>query len=127
MESNLNISIIDLLLDELLSLTVSLENRVKDNSSEPTAWIDLLDQRQEVIDKLSGLIATGYAITEDQRKKYIEPAYRSDQRIIAIMNNKKDNSEMQLARVRRNRAVSEQYSDYGRLATPYGAFLDKKK
>jgi hypothetical protein len=126
MDSKLSCSSIEFLLGELLSLTLSLENRVRDDSTEPEVWIDLLDKRQDVIDKLSGLIATGYTLTDAQRKDYMEPAYRSDQNMIAIMHNKKDHSEWQLATVRRKRAANEQYSDFGKLASPYGAFVDKK-
>jgi hypothetical protein len=126
MDSKSGLSSIDVLLGELLSLTLSLENRVRDESGEPEVWIDLLDKRQDVIDQLSGLIATGYTLTDAQRKDYIESAYRSDQNIMAIMHNKKDHSEWQLANVRRKRAANEQYSDYGKLASPYGAFVDKK-
>jgi hypothetical protein len=126
MDSKSSLSSIDLLLGELLSLTLSLENRVRDESSEPEVWIDLLNKRQNVIDQLSGLIATGCTLTDAQRKDYIEPAYRSDKNILAIMHNKKDHSELQLANVRRKRAANEQYSDYGKMASPYGAFVDKK-
>jgi hypothetical protein len=49
----------DSLLNDLLKLTLSLEEIVLDEESEPEKWIELLDKRQEVIDKLSGLFAEG--------------------------------------------------------------------
>jgi flagellar protein FliT len=117
----------DSLLNDLLKLTLSLEEIVLDEESEPKNWIELLDKRQEVMDQLTGLFAEGISLTETQKKIYLQPTYEADQRIVPIMEWKKNESVIQLANIRKSKAANQHYGGYGNSYSPYGAFFDKKK
>jgi flagellar protein FliT len=123
----MDISSLDALLSNLLSLTLSLEKIVIDEESEPEAWIALLDQRQEVMDQLSALFADGVSVTDTQKQTYLQPSYEADQRIVPIMDRKKKEVEIELANVQKSKAANRQYVEYGNAPSPYGAFFDKKK
>jgi flagellar protein FliT len=122
----MNTTSLDPLLNDLLKLTLSLEQIVLDDDSEPEQWIELLDHRQKVMDQLSGRFADGVTLTEAQKKIYLQPTYESDLKIIPIMDQKKQASEMQLAHVRKSKAANQQYGGNGYSYSPYGAFFDKK-
>jgi flagellar protein FliT len=123
----MNITSLDSLLNDLLRLTLSLEKIVLDEESEPEKWIEFLDQRQEVMDQLSGLFAEGVTLTEAQKQIYLQPTYEADQKIVPIIARKKMTSETQLANLRKSKAASQYYGGYGNSYSPYGAFFDKKK
>lgn len=116
---------LDFLLDDLLRLTISLEERVLDEESEPEEWTKLLDERQVVMDQLSGLFAEGASLTDSQKQTYIQPAFEVDKKIVPIMDREKKKLETQIANVQKSKTVNQQYGGYG--ASPYGAFFDKKK
>ncbi|MDQ0918585.1 hypothetical protein [Paenibacillus sp. V4I5] len=123
----MNIISLDSLLSDLLKLTISLEERVLDEESEPEEWIELLDQRQVIIDQLSGLFAEGVSLTEAQKQTYLQPAYEFDKKIVPIMDREMKKLESQLANIKISKAVNKQYGGYGASSSPYGAFFDKKK
>jgi flagellar protein FliT len=123
----MNITSLDSLLIDLLRLTLSLEKIVLNEESEPEKWIELLDERQEVMDQLSGLFAEGVTLTEAQEQIYLQPTYETDQKIVPIMDRKTKASETQLANVRKSKAVNQHYGGNSNSYSPYGAFFDKKK
>lgn len=123
----MNMTSLDSLLNDVLRLTLSLEEIVLDEESEPEKWIEILDKRQEVMDQLSGMFVEGISLTEAQKQTYLQPAYESDQKIIPIMDRKKRMSEIQLTNGWRSKAVNQHYGGYGNSQSPYGAFFDKKK
>ncbi|WP_054025394.1 flagellar protein FliT [Bacillus sp. FJAT-28004] len=118
---------LDSLLNELLNHTLSLEQRVLDDNSEPEEWIELLNKRQEIIDLVSELLAQGLSFTDTQRKTYLQPAYEIDQKIVPIMDRKKQALGSEIMNMKKTQAVNQQYGDYGNSYSPYGAFFDKKK
>ncbi|CAM4389405.1 hypothetical protein L1N85_23935 [Paenibacillus alkaliterrae] len=123
----MNITSLDSLLNDLLTLTLSLEKIVFAEENEPEKWIELLDKRQEVMDQLSGLFAEGVSLTEAQKKIYLQPTYEADQKIVPIMDRKKKASETQLTNVRKSKAANQHYGGYVNSYSPYGVFFDKKK
>jgi flagellar protein FliT len=126
-EAMMTITSVESLLNDLLTLTLSLEETVFDQECEPEQWIELLDKRQQVIDQLSGMFAQGISLTEAQKHTYLKPAYEADQKIIPRMDRMKQASETQLANLRKSKAANEQYGGYQNSHSPYGAFFDKKK
>ncbi|OME87129.1 hypothetical protein BK120_03865 [Paenibacillus sp. FSL A5-0031] len=118
---------LDSLLNDFLSYTFTLEQRILEDNSEPEEWVELLDKRQEVIDLVSEALEHGCSFTEIQIQTYLQPAYEVDQRIFPIMNRKKQNLGSEIMNMKRSQAVNQQYGDYGNSHSPYGAFFDKKK
>ena len=123
----MNTTSLDSLLNDLLTLTLSLEIRVLDEESEPDEWIELLDKRQDVMDQLSKLFAEGVSLTAGQKQTFLQPTYEVDQKIVPIMDQKKQASETRLANVRKSIAANQNYGVYSNSYSPYGAFFDKKK
>jgi flagellar protein FliT len=118
---------LDSLLNDFLMNTLSLEQSVKDDYSEPEEWIELLNQRQEVIDSLSVLFEQGISLTDAQKKMYLQPAYEVDLRIVPLIDRKKKILEADMMNLNRSKAVNQQYGESGNSYSPYGAFFDKKK
>lgn len=118
---------LDSLLNDFLINTLSLEQRVLDDTSEPEEWIELLDKRQELIESISGLLAQGFSFTEVQKKNYLQPAYEVDQKIVPLMDMKKQSLGTEIMNLKKTKAVNQQYGEYGNSYSPYGAFFDKKK
>ncbi|WP_169084615.1 flagellar protein FliT [Paenibacillus sp. PL91] len=118
---------LDSLLNDFLLHTLSLQQRVLDDDSEPEEWIDLLDKRQVVLESISRCLEKGFSFSEIQKKNYLQPAYEVDQKIIPIMDRKKQDLGSEIMNMKRSQAVTQQYGDFGSTYSPYGAFFDKKK
>ena len=123
----MNIISLDSLLNDLLRHTLSLEKIVLEEESDPEKWIELLDKRQEAMDQLSERFAEGFCLTEAQKQIYLQPAYEADQRIVSIIERKKQASESQLANVQKGKVANQFYGGNSNSYSPYGAFFDKKK
>lgn len=123
----MNNASLEALLNELLALTLSLEKAVQDEEEEPDTWLELLDERQEIMDELSELFAQGITLTEDQKRLYIQPLFDLDQKIVPMMGRRKQGVEVQMANLQKSKQVNMQYGGYGSSYSPYGAFFDKKK
>lgn len=118
---------LDSLLNDFLLCTLSLEKSVLEDESEPEEWIELLDNRQAVMESLSSLLAQGIPLTEAQKKNYLQPAYEVDQMIVPIMERKKKKLESDFVNLKKSQAINQQYGESGNTYSAYGAFFDKKK
>jgi flagellar protein FliT len=117
---------LDSLLNDFLLITLALEKRVLDDESEPEEWIELLNQRQVIMDCLSKLLSEGITISTTQKQAYLQPVYEVDLKIVPAMDRKKKELESEMANVRRSKAINQQYGGYGKSYSPYGAFFDTK-
>ncbi|MDR6553573.1 hypothetical protein [Paenibacillus qinlingensis] len=118
--------VLDELLNQLLQLTLSLEQVVSEKESDPELWVELVSQRQVIMDELTNLFREGVTLTETQKQTIMQPAYEMNIKIVALMTQEKDKMAAQIANLQRSKAVNDQYGGLGN-ASPYGAFFDKKK
>lgn len=118
------------LLEELYTLTSSLRQHVLQYESEseegPDIWVDLLDQRQEIIDKLSNLMEHGFTFSETHKKQYLENVYQIDQQVIPLIDEKLKHVQSQIGNMKKSKTVNSQYSGYS-APNAFGSFFDKKK
>lgn len=114
------------LLEQLLTISVTLEQHVLEDLDFPDGWLQLVEQRQEVIDQLSACFQQGAVLTVDQKEQYIKKAYEIDQRILPVINRKKNEFASKISSLQKSKQVNKQYSGYSDYV-PYGAFFDKKK
>lgn len=118
---------LDFLLKDLLKSTYLLEKSLLDNESEPEEWIELLNQRQEIMDSLSILFSQGVSLTDAQKKSFLQPIHEVDLTIVPMIHRKKKVLEFEMINMNKSKAVNQQYGDFGHSYSPYGAFFDKKK
>ncbi len=116
---------LETLLERLLTLTLSLESLVMQEDADPQRWVEILDQRGEVMEQISGLDETGIRLSEEQKRTYLEKVHEIDQRVLPIMIEKKAGVQSQLHNIQRSKAVHQHYGGY-RGYNPYGAFFDKR-
>lgn len=117
---------LDELLNDLLKLSLSLEKLVSEEERDPEEWIELLEQRQVIIDKLTKLFDDGITLSEAQKQTIMRPAFETDNKVIAMMSREKAKLAFQIADLQKSKTVNEQYGGYSG-ASLYGAFIDKKK
>ncbi|MFM1651289.1 flagellar protein FliT [Brevibacillus sp. B_LB10_24] len=113
------------LLERLLALTLGLEKSVNDAQEDPDVWVKILEERQGVMDSISGMLANGEVLSEHLKHQYIEKAYQCDQKILPILNKKKEELATKIGQLNRSKTVNLQYQGYGNIAS-YGAFFDQK-
>jgi len=113
-------------LERFLDLTQALKQTIFDPESDPETWSSLFDQRQEVIEQLSALFAQGIALTDEQKSKYLKPAYEMDQLIVPMIEKRKRALEAEQEQFHKAKQANQQYVGYG-ASVPYGAFFDKRK
>lgn len=121
----MSISSLQTLLENLLERTLSLEKLVLSDDSEPDDWVGILEARQEIIGNLTDLFADGVTLSDYQKQHYLGKVYEIDQRLLPIMEKKKEEVQTSLSNIQRSKAARNQYFDSG--YTPYGAFFDRKK
>jgi len=115
---------VDAMLDRLLESTILLEQIVIDDNADPDEWISVLDEREELIAIIQGSGLTGERLTEVQRDKFSK-INEVNQRLIPIMDNRKQGVQKQLRNVQRSKQAMHSYNDDG--PNGYGAFIDRKK
>jgi|GEM_PF-1072411 len=121
---------LNLLLEQLHSLTESLKQQVVDHEHEANDttgnWILLLNERQKIIDLLTLNVGKSANFPDDQGKDYFEKVRLLDQQILPIIRAKMAEIQSQLLSIKKSKLANQQYNGgYG--YTPYGAFFDKKK
>jgi predicted metal-dependent hydrolase len=118
------------LLEQLELLTVHLQKQVFAYDIEleegPGSWLDILAERQRVIDQLSVLLEQGFQFSEAQKKRYLEKVYQMDQQLQPFIEEKMREIQGRLANLQKSKFANQQYNGYG-LIEAYGSFFDKKK
>jgi len=115
------------LLEDLLSLTKQLERALMNISDEDTGdnWLEMLDERQRVMDQISEQVKRGYVISPEQKESFIAPAYAIDQQLVSLLQERKNDVQSQISRMNSLKKAKSLYSPGGMSA--YGAFFDKRK
>ncbi|MCC0566459.1 flagellar protein FliT [Brevibacillus borstelensis] len=110
---------------ELLRLSREWERAVLQEEADPDEWVELLDQREQVIRQIDEAMRAGAVPREEWKQQYVEPTFELDQRLIEVMEEKKDRLSEKINQIKQGKTVNKQYLGYGTSA--YGAFFDKKK
>lgn len=115
---------IDALLEQLGGVTCRLEQVVMFSESEPEEWMDLLDERENLVEQLQeiGLVASN--LTELQRNELVQIDV-INQRVVSFMERRKNGVQQQLNNLQRSKLAMNSYNEVG--ANGYGAFFDRKK
>jgi hypothetical protein len=113
------------LLERLLALTLDLEKCVNDPQEEPEEWVKIFEERQGVMDSISSMLANGEVLSEPLKHKYVEKAYHCDQKILPVLNRRKEELAAKIGQLNRLKTANLQYHGYGNFAS-YGAFFDQK-
>lgn len=114
------------ILQHFLSLTQLLEQLVN-RQDEPDELLALLEQRQNAINSISERLADGEVLTEEQKQKYLVPAYTIQKQLEPALEMQKQEIESKLLSVQKGKLANQQYNGYGDADNLYGAFFDKRK
>lgn len=112
-------------LEKLLSLSLLLEKSVLDAESDPDDWVDILEERQQVMDQIQTALAEGATVSDTDKQNFLAKAYEIDQRILPIMEGKKLDVQDELHKLQKKKLAQKQY--HGSAISAYGAFFDRKK
>ncbi|WP_312109734.1 flagellar protein FliT [Brevibacillus reuszeri] len=115
---------IDELIERLVAATVSLEQVVRVTDSEPEDWLSLLDERDEIIERIkqSGKNSTSLSNVQQQQFEKIQDI---NERLLPIINERMQGVQQQLNNVQRSKLAMNSYNEVG--PNGYGAFFDRKK
>lgn len=117
---------LEVLLVELVDVTLQLEQIVMNPDSDPEAWLTILEHRQTLFNELDCLLAQlGTGIPEELKKKYVTEILSINQKLIPVIQEKLSVLESKIKQQQKRKLMASQYegSDY----MPFGAFFDKKK
>ncbi|MDT3417892.1 MULTISPECIES: hypothetical protein [Brevibacillus] len=113
------------LAEELLKVTLKLANTVKQEESDPNEWINMLEQRQQLMNDINAWLLKGETIGP-RPLKYIQEAYVLDNQVISVIKEKQEELQTNLLKINQLRVAGDRYS-YSSGPTGYGAFFDTKK
>jgi flagellar protein FliT len=109
--------------ERLLSLTLLLEERIMESDSDPEHWVELLEDRQAIMDQISAV--AGPDIPDGLKQEYVQKIREIDKRLIPVIRQKQEQMANKLAKLKQGKTMNKQYMGYSTPA--YGAFFDKKK
>jgi len=115
---------VDSLMQQMLEATQRLEQAVMVKDSDPDGWLTILDEREELIGQMQHSVIDGTALTASQRE-LLTQVYDLNQRLMPLMDNRKQDVQKQLNNAQRSRQALNTYHDMG--PSGYGAFFDRKK
>lgn len=115
---------VDSLLESLLGATLRLEQAVIREDSDPDEWMPILDEREQLIGELQKSGLTGSGLSDLQRKQ-LEQVSEINQRILPLMDERKQGIQQKLNHLQRSKLALNTYNDIG--PSGYGAFFDRKK
>ncbi|WGV59599.1 flagellar protein FliT [Brevibacillus brevis] len=115
---------VDVLIESLLAATLRLEQEVSAKDSEPEVWLSLLDERENLILQAQKQELVSESLSESQRKK-MEQIFEINQRLVPLINNRKQGVQQQLNNLQRSKLAMNTYNEAG--PNGYGAFFDRKK
>ncbi|REK61028.1 MAG: flagellar protein FliT [Brevibacillus sp.] len=117
---------VEMIMQEMLSHTQLLEKCISNPDSEPEEWLELLEEREQMIEELSRFIEKGEIISDHIRTEYLAKVYEINQRLVPVVINRKQDVSTKLAKLKQSQVVNRQYTGDG-APVAYGAFFDKKK
>lgn len=117
-------------LNRLLKLTETLQEHVIRKRDEPDLWVEILDEREKVVQELQAYSQQGHAFPESQQQM-IGKVIQMDEQLRPIIETAKQKVGDQLKLMERGKLAKKQYAeadqyggydDYG-----YSHFFDQKK
>ncbi|TKI58595.1 flagellar protein FliT [Brevibacillus antibioticus] len=112
------------LLENILATTIRLEQVVSVKDSEPDEWLALLEERENLISQLQKFKVDSESLSSTQ-KQQMEQIYEINQRLIPLIDVRKQGVQQQLNNVQRSKLAMNSYNEAG--PNGYGAFFDRKK
>jgi|UPI0005D0FC6E hypothetical protein len=116
---------LETLAKELLKVTLELANTVKQKESDPNEWINMLEQRQQLMSDINAWLIKGETIGP-RPLKYIQESYVLDTQMISVIKEKQVEIQSNLLKINQLRVAGDRYS-HSSGPTGYGAFFDTKK
>jgi flagellar protein FliT len=119
------------LLEDLLTVSRHLEQVVtetltlSDEEAEMDSWVDILVERQQLIDQLEQLVQQGASISEHWKRKVLVPVSEIDRKLKPLIEAKKAYIQSRIQKISLGKKVTHQYNPYE--VNAYGAFFDLKK
>ncbi|EMT52246.1 MULTISPECIES: flagellar protein FliT [Brevibacillus] len=114
----------DGIVEEMLQLTIQLEQEVMQSDSDPDKWLLYLDEREKMMRKIDTLISAGSPLS-DANKISLAQIHDINQRIMPIISNRMQAVQKKLTEIQRSKTAMNTYHDAGPNA--FGAFFDSKK
>lgn len=114
----------------LVRLSEQLKEQVTTKPEDPDSWVEILDERQKVIEKLSDLAEQGLPLSDDLHQ-LIGKVIDLDRTSKVLMEKEKKVVHDHLTRIERTKMARKQYADqndnsaYDELG--YSYFFDQKK
>lgn len=123
---------LELLVEEMFTLTVELQEKVasfdmeEEEEDDSIEWVNLLEQRQSVIDDMELLLQQGQTFSALHKEK-LKQIHEIDQQISPLLSDNQKKIQQKIAQLNKSKIANQQYNGgYGGYQTAYGAFLDKK-
>lgn len=116
--------IIDAHLASLTELTNRLEQIVLQNDSDPSNWLELLEEREDLMSQLKNDKLTEASLTNFQREQ-LARIYEVNKGLLSLIETKMRGVQGKLNNIQRSKLAMSVYSDVG--SNGYGAFFDRKK
>ncbi|MGC5324869.1 flagellar protein FliT [Brevibacillus sp. SYSU BS000544] len=118
-------TVIETLLEELLLITNLLKEKVTQDDTEPEDWLEILQQRQEIMNKIQSLLDKDNHLEPTLRNLFGEKILQLESEIKQSMDHKKQVLEKNIQKLNQTKNMNRQYGSSG--YTAYGAFFDTKK
>ena len=116
---------LEMLYQQVLAISLDWEQAVLREDAEPDEWVELLEQREQIMQQITEAIQGGAVPREEWRQQYIAPALEVNNRLIPIMEEQKNRLSDKIQQLQQGKTVNKQYMGYNTAA--YGAFFDTKK
>ncbi|MGO0063595.1 flagellar protein FliT [Brevibacillus fluminis] len=117
-------------LNRLLKLTETLQEHVLHKRDEPDLWVQILDEREQVVQELQAYSQFGHSLHESHQQM-IGKVLKIDEQLRPVIEAAKKEVGDQINRMERSKLAKKQYAeadhyggydDYG-----YSHFFDQKK
>ncbi|WP_029100288.1 flagellar protein FliT [Brevibacillus thermoruber] len=115
----------ELLLQELLQRTISLEKSVTESETELDEWNIFLDDRARLISEVEVRLSAGEKISDNLKQRYLAKVYEIDKNIKPKIEARQQKIKERLSNIRKTKLARQTYYDDG--PSGYGAFFDRKK
>ena len=113
---------LDTLLEHLLSTTLSIDSVVADKDSDPDKWIELLAERDEIIQCVQGIDTSKLSMAQLQQ---ISKMQEVNQHVLSKIEERQQKIRDLLSNLQRSKLATNSYQEIG--PNGYGAFIDRKK
>ncbi|WP_211330275.1 hypothetical protein [Brevibacillus brevis] len=113
------------LLEQLLSASKELRNKIFADDDDIEGWTGLIDQREDIIKQISKLQNQGAIVTNEDKERYLQKVYEIDLQVFPLLEKKYDNLDRQSKNIQKSIMVGAKYGSYGNI-NPYGAYFDKR-